>query len=83
MAMAFAAASRPPPAITPALPPPSIPRLILLDRDGVVNEDVGAPGVIEPRQLQITPNAGRALGRLRRRGCHVSSSPTKAAWAKA
>ena len=72
MAMAFAAASRPPPAITPALPPPSIPRLILLDRDGVVNEDVGAPGVIEPSQLQITPNAGRALGRLRRRGCHVS-----------
>ena len=70
--MAFAAASRPPPAITPALPPPSIPRLILLDRDGVVNEDVGAPGVIESSQLQITPNAGRALGRLRRRGCHVS-----------
>ena len=73
MVMAFAAASRPPPAITPALPPPSIPRLILLDRDGVVNEDVGAPGVIDPRrQLQLTSNAGRALGRLRRRGCHVS-----------
>lgn len=70
-AMAFAAA-RPPPAISPVVPPPSIPGLILLDRDGVVNEDVGAPGVIDSCQLLLTPNAGRALGRLRRRGCHVS-----------
>ena len=65
--MAFAAASRP-----PAVPPTSIPRLVLLDRDGVVNEDVGAPGVIDPRQLQLTPNAGKSIARLRRRGCHVS-----------
>ena len=70
--MTFAAASRPTPATSTAVPPPCIPRLVLLDRDGVVNADVGAPGVIDPRQLQLTSNAGRAIGRLRRRGCHVS-----------
>ena len=72
--MAFAAASRPPPATASAVlaPPTSIPRLILLDRDGVVNEDVGAPGVIDPRQLQLTPDAGKSIAHLRRRGCHVS-----------
>ncbi|KAL7551742.1 hypothetical protein ACHAWF_016553 [Thalassiosira exigua] len=55
-----------------AVPPPVVPRLILLDRDGVVNEDVGSPGVIQPRQLRLTPGASKAIGRLRRRGCHVS-----------
>jgi D-glycero-D-manno-heptose 1,7-bisphosphate phosphatase len=69
--MAFAA-SRPSPVTPPTVPPPVVPRLVLLDRDGVVNEDVGAPGVIDPRQLTLTPNAGRAIGRLKRNGCHVS-----------
>lgn len=39
-------------------------RLVLLDRDGVVNEDVGSPGVLCPSQLRLTPNAADAIGRL-------------------
>ena len=39
--------------------------LILLDRDGVINEDVGSPGIIDPKQVRLTPNAGNAIGRLR------------------
>mmetsp|Transcript_50970 Transcript_50970/g.75628 ORF Transcript_50970/g.75628 Transcript_50970/m.75628 type:complete len:250 (-) Transcript_50970:489-1238(-) len=55
------------------IPPPlTVPRLILLDRDGVINEDVGAPGVVDPNQLRLTSGAGRAIGRLRRRGCQVA-----------
>ncbi len=49
-----------------------VPRLILLDRDGVVNQDVGAPGIICPSQLQLTPNAGIAIGRLKRSGCKIA-----------
>ncbi len=49
-----------------------VPRLILLDRDGVVNEDVGAPGVLCPSQLELTPNAGIAIGRLKRSGCKIA-----------
>ena len=46
--------------------------LVLVDRDGVVNEDVGAPGVLHSSQLELTPGAGLALGRLRRAGCKVA-----------
>jgi len=49
----------------------NLPRLILLDRDGVVNEDVGSPGVVCKSQLTLTPNAAKAIGSLRRRGCKV------------
>jgi len=49
-----------------------IPSLILVDRDGVVNEDVGAPGVLHSSQLILTPGAGRALGRLQRAGCNIA-----------
>lgn len=49
-----------------------IPKLILLDRDGVVNEDVGSPGVVDKSQLKLTPGAGPAVGRLRRAGCKVA-----------
>lgn len=45
-----------------------IPKLVLIDRDGVINEDVGAPGVLHPSKLKLTPGAGLALGRLRRSG---------------
>lgn len=49
-----------------------IPKLVLVDRDGVVNEDVGSPGVIKPSQLKLTPGAGVALGRLKRAGCKLA-----------
>ncbi|CAB9503341.1 glycero-beta-D-manno-heptose-1,7-bisphosphate 7-phosphatase [Seminavis robusta] len=45
--------------------------LILLDRDGVINEDVGAPGVIDPQQLELTHKAGTAIGNLKRAGYPV------------
>lgn len=50
----------------------SFPSLVLLDRDGVINEDVGAPGVICPSQLRLTTNAALAIGSLRRRGANVA-----------
>ena len=46
--------------------------MVLLDRDGVVNNDVGAPGVIRTEQLELTPNAATAIGNLQRSGCHVA-----------
>lgn len=48
-----------------------LPPLVLLDRDGVVNKDVGSPGVISPLQLELTPNAAQAIGSLKRKGCRV------------
>jgi D-glycero-D-manno-heptose 1,7-bisphosphate phosphatase len=51
------------------------PKLVLLDRDGVVNEDVGAPGVISIAQFKLTENAATAIGRLRRQtggGCKIA-----------
>ncbi|KAL7473515.1 hypothetical protein ACHAXS_013970 [Conticribra weissflogii] len=44
----------------------SKPKLVLLDRDGVVNQDVGSPGVICKSQFELTPNAGKAIGKLKR-----------------
>lgn len=37
-----------------------------------MNEDVGAPGVLRASQLELTPGAAPALGRLRRAGCKVA-----------
>eukprot|EP00980_Cylindrotheca_fusiformis_P021808 scaffold8642_cov105-Cylindrotheca_fusiformis.AAC.4 len=48
-----------------------LPKLVLLDRDGVINKDVGAPGVLRKSQFQLTPDAGRAIGKLKRMGCRV------------
>ena len=48
------------------------PALILLDRDGVINEDVGAPGVVRPSQLKLSPRAGYAISRLKQAGCSVA-----------
>ena len=51
---------------------PVVPKLVLLDRDGVVNEDVGSPGVTCVRQLQLIPNAATAIGDLKRSGYNVA-----------
>ena len=42
--------------------------LVLLDRDGVINIDVGPPGVLSSTQLTLTPNAATAIGALKRKG---------------
>jgi len=49
----------------------AIPKLVLVDRDGVINEDVGAPGVLDASRLELTTGAGFALGCLRRAGYKV------------
>jgi D-glycero-D-manno-heptose 1,7-bisphosphate phosphatase len=46
-------------------------KLVLLDRDGVVNVDVGSPGVLSTHQLLLTKNAGVAIGKLKRAGKRV------------
>lgn len=50
----------------------AIPNLVLVDRDGVINKDLGAPGVLHPSKLKLTTGAGSALGNLRRQGCKVA-----------
>lgn len=35
-------------------PPHKLPKLVLLDRDGVINEDAGSPGVIFKSQFRLT-----------------------------
>lgn len=45
---------------------------VLVDRDGVLNSDVGRPGVVEVAQVQALPGAGVALRRLKRAGARVS-----------
>lgn len=49
----------------------SLPKLVLLDRDGVINHDVGAPGVTKPDQFRLTDGAATAIGTLKRHGCIV------------
>ena len=44
------------------------PKLFLLDRDGVINADVGAPGVTRVEDLAIIPGSAGALRRLRLSG---------------
>src|SRR6056300_786460 len=48
-----------------------IPKLVLLDRDGVVNQDVGAPGVVSKTQFQLHDGVGTAIGKLKQHGCRV------------
>lgn len=45
--------------------------LVLLDRDGVINRDVGSPGVLSTSQFDLTDNAANAIGTLKRLGCTV------------
>ena len=47
-------------------------KLVLLDRDGVLNRDVGAPGVVRPEDLELIPGAGESVARLRRAGLKVA-----------
>lgn len=47
------------------------PFLFLLDRDGVINHDVGSPGVLSRRQLKVFDGIARAIDDLRRRGHRV------------
>lgn len=44
------------------------PRLWLLDRDGCINEDVGAPGVVRVADLRLLPGSAGAVRRLRLTG---------------
>lgn len=41
------------------------PGIALIDRDGVINQDLGPPGVLEPNQLKLIPNAGDAISLLK------------------
>ena len=46
----------------------AVPSLVCLDRDGVINVDVGPPGVTDVEQFALIPGAARAVGeRLVRR----------------
>jgi len=42
--------------------------LWLLDRDGVINEDVGSPGVVDVDRFKFIPLVKEALWKVRRRG---------------
>ena len=43
-------------------------RLFLLDRDGCINRDVGAPGVVDVANLSLIPGSAGAVRRLRLSG---------------
>lgn len=61
--------------LTPGMPRTKskpVSKLALLDRDGVINKDVGAPGVLDPSRLELTSGAGVALGKLRRKGYTIA-----------
>lgn len=38
---------------------------------GVVNQDVGSPGVVCPSQLELIPKAAEAIACLKQKGCQV------------
>eukprot|EP00814_Leptocylindrus_danicus_P007753 CAMPEP_0116018730 /NCGR_PEP_ID=MMETSP0321-20121206/8818_1 /TAXON_ID=163516 /ORGANISM="Leptocylindrus danicus var. danicus, Strain B650" /LENGTH=243 /DNA_ID=CAMNT_0003489171 /DNA_START=49 /DNA_END=777 /DNA_ORIENTATION=+ len=50
--------------------PRCIPKLYLLDRDGVINHDIGDPGVLKPSDLALTPNAAKSIGKVKRNSCN-------------
>ena len=41
-------------------------KLVFLDRDGVINEDIGDPGVLRKQDLKLTRNAAKSIGNLKR-----------------
>lgn len=57
--------------LPPPRPPPAL-RAWLLDRDGVLNADVGPPGVLRAGQLRLLPRAAEAVGALKARGHPVA-----------
>ena len=46
-------------------------RVVLLDRDGTINEEIGY--VLRPDELRLIPGAGQALRELRGSGSASSS----------
>jgi D-glycero-D-manno-heptose 1,7-bisphosphate phosphatase len=44
---------------------------VLLDRDGVINEDVGSPGVLSVDTFTLIPGAAAAIARLKLAGASV------------
>jgi D-glycero-D-manno-heptose 1,7-bisphosphate phosphatase len=44
---------------------------VLLDRDGVINEDVGSPGVCHVDDFRLVPGAAAAIAKLKRAGATV------------
>ena len=44
---------------------------MLLDRDGVINEDVGSPGVCHVDDFRLVPGAAAAIAKLNRAGATV------------
>mmetsp|Transcript_30847 Transcript_30847/g.70571 ORF Transcript_30847/g.70571 Transcript_30847/m.70571 type:complete len:264 (-) Transcript_30847:38-829(-) len=42
--------------------------LILLDRDGVINRDVGSPGVTNLSNFHLLPGSAHAIGKIKRNG---------------
>lgn len=44
---------------------------MLLDRDGVINEDVGSPGVCHVDDFRLVPGAAAAIAKLKRAGATV------------
>ena len=51
--------------------PTNPPKLVFLDRDGVINRDVGPPGVLSIPQFDLIDHAATAIGTLKRLGCTV------------
>jgi|TARA_B100001540_G_C15808377_1_gene643220 D-glycero-D-manno-heptose 1,7-bisphosphate phosphatase len=49
----------------------AVPSLVCLDRDGVINVDVGPPGVTDVEQFALIPGAARAVGALNDAGATV------------
>ena len=45
--------------------------MVLLDRDGVINEDVGSPGVCHVDDFRLVPGAAAAIAKLNRAGATV------------
>mmetsp|Transcript_34236 Transcript_34236/g.97057 ORF Transcript_34236/g.97057 Transcript_34236/m.97057 type:complete len:641 (+) Transcript_34236:160-2082(+) len=48
-----------------------LPFLVCIDRDGVINEDIGAPGVTRVEDFHLVPGAAKAIAALNKAGAHV------------
>lgn len=65
-----------------ALTLPGARRTFLLDRDGVINRDVGSPGVVDEGAFEILPGVADAVARARRYGHKVAVVTNQSARAK-
>mmetsp|Transcript_24077 Transcript_24077/g.72250 ORF Transcript_24077/g.72250 Transcript_24077/m.72250 type:complete len:387 (-) Transcript_24077:18-1178(-) len=48
------------------------PWTVLLDRDGVINRDVGSPGVVALEDFELLPGVAEAVRAAKARGCRVA-----------